>query len=70
MRGRPVTQHPRGKVVEVSNPPMDQGFGILQAVLPWERQPGEGPKPWQAFQMYLTIGRDRSAMAVAAVGEK
>ncbi len=44
---------------------MDQGFGILQAVLPWERQPGEGPKPWQAFQMYLTMGRDRSAMAVA-----
>jgi hypothetical protein len=33
--------------------------------LPWERQPGEGPKPWQAFEMYLAMGPQRGLREVA-----
>jgi hypothetical protein len=32
---------------------------------PWERQPGEGNKPFQAFQIYLKMGVQRSYAKVA-----
>ena len=28
----------------------------LGPVDPWDRLPDEGPKAWQAFQMYLAMG--------------
>lgn len=33
---------------------------------PWERQPGEGIKPFEAFNCYLLMGTDRSHAKVAA----
>ncbi len=35
------------------------------AVEPWERQPGEGAKPFEAFCLYRDMGTDRSHTKVA-----
>lgn len=32
---------------------------------PWERQPGETPKQWEAFSLYRDMGADRSIQKVA-----
>lgn len=36
-----------------------------QLLAPWERQPGEGPKPFEAFVIYRNAGLTRSAAKVA-----
>ena len=38
--------------------------------LPWERQPGEGTKPYEAFCLYRDMGTQRSLSKVAAELQK
>ena len=33
--------------------------------LPWERQPNEGPKPYEAFTIYRDLGKERTLPKVA-----
>ena len=35
------------------------------AALPWERQPNEGPKPYEAFTIYRDLGKERTLPKVA-----
>ena len=37
---------------------------------PWERQPGEGPKAYEAFSMYRELGTERSIQKVANLCSK
>lgn len=59
---------PTGRHLQVvtENTPMSKhARPLADDRLPWERQPMEGTKPWEAFQMYRNMGKNRSTLAVA-----